>query len=70
MSITIDMIMDEAHFNNDREAMQAIGAAYYHWFSKSGRELTPETAANWRNTPVIEILKEEVNCYDVVQSHS
>lgn len=60
MAITMGMLMDEANGKNDKEAMQAIAYAYDHWFHKFERKLTEQTTQNWKNTPVLEILKEEI----------
>ena len=59
MSITIGELMDEANQTNDIEGMKAIGKLYYNWFSRNGYGLTPQTAMEWRDTPVIEIIKSE-----------
>ena len=59
MSITIGQLMDEAAMSHDKEAMKAIGMLYYNWFGRNGFELTTQTAKEWRDTPVIEIIKSE-----------
>ena len=53
--------MDEAAMSNDKEGMKALGVLYYNWFARNDYALTPQTASDWRNTPVIEILKQEVS---------
>lgn len=61
MSITIGELMDEAAMSNNKEGMKALGVLYYNWFARNDYALTPQTASDWRNTPVIEILKQEVS---------
>lgn len=60
MSITIGQLMDEAAMSNDKEGMKSIGKLYHNWFARNDNKLTPQTAKEWRNTPIIEILKQEV----------
>ena len=60
MTITIGMLMDEAHEKDDKKAMEIIGNAYYEWFASNGKTLTPQTSKEWRNTPVLEVIKQEV----------
>lgn len=61
MSITIGELMDEAALSHDKEGMKTIGILYYNWFARNDYELTPQTAKKWSDTPVIEILKQEVS---------